>query len=68
LDIFSEYAIIDRIGLNGATLMSDKEQKQESTSISPEPTPMNKKRSTELSEEELNKVAGGVAGPIAKKV
>jgi bacteriocin-like protein len=47
--------------------MSDKEQKQESTSISPEPTPMNKKPSTELSEEELNKVAGGVAGPIAKK-
>jgi hypothetical protein len=47
--------------------MSDKEQKQESTSISPEPAPKDKKQSTELGEEELNKVAGGMAGPIAKK-
>ena len=40
--------------------MSDQEKKLQSTSISPEPDAENKKKqSTELSEEELNKVTGG---------
>ena len=40
--------------------MSDQEKKQQSTSISPEPDAENKKKqSTELSEEELEKVSGG---------
>jgi hypothetical protein len=39
--------------------MSDKEQKQDSTSISPQPDAENKKQSTELGEEELKKVTGG---------
>jgi bacteriocin-like protein len=39
--------------------MSEQEKNQEWTSISPEPAAENKKPSTELSEEELNKVSGG---------
>ena len=39
--------------------MSDQEQKQESTNISPQPDAENKKKSTELSEEQLKKVSGG---------
>jgi bacteriocin-like protein len=40
--------------------MSDQEQKQESTNISPQPDAENKKKqSAELSEEELKKVSGG---------
>jgi bacteriocin-like protein len=44
--------------------MSDQEQKQDSTSISSQPE--DKKKSTELSEEELKKVSGGgtPAGPV----
>jgi hypothetical protein len=39
--------------------MGDQEQKQETTSIFPQPDAENKKKSTELSEEELKRVAGG---------
>ena len=39
--------------------MSDKEQKQQSTNISPQPDAEKKTQSTELSEEELKKVSGG---------
>jgi bacteriocin-like protein len=39
--------------------MSDQEKKQQSTNISPQPDTENKKKSTELSEEELKKVSGG---------
>ena len=41
--------------------MSDQEKEQQSTNISPEPDAENKKKqSTELSEEELKKVSGGL--------
>jgi bacteriocin-like protein len=44
--------------------MSDQEKKLQSTSISPKPDAENKKnQSTELSEEELKKVTGGL-GPV----
>jgi bacteriocin-like protein len=46
--------------------MGDQEQKQEPTSISPQPDAEKenkKKKSTELSEEELKKVSGGDCGP-----
>jgi hypothetical protein len=47
--------------------MSDQEQKQEPTSIPPQPDAENKKQSTELKEEELKKVSGGVPpGPQNK--
>jgi bacteriocin-like protein len=40
--------------------MSDQEQKQQSTNITPEPDAENKKnQSTELNEDELKKVSGG---------
>ena len=40
-------------------MSDDQEQKQEPTSISPQPEAENKKQSTELSEEELKKATGG---------
>jgi bacteriocin-like protein len=39
--------------------MSDQEQKRETSSISAQPDAENKKKSTELSEEELQRVTGG---------
>jgi bacteriocin-like protein len=44
--------------LKGAT-MSDQEKKQQSMNISSQPDAEKKKRSEELSEEELKKVSGG---------
>jgi hypothetical protein len=39
--------------------MSDQEQKQDSTNVTPQPDAENKKESTELTEEELKKATGG---------
>ena len=48
--------------------MSDEQEKQPSTSISPQPDAENKKESTELSDEELKKVSGGRASVIPKPI
>jgi hypothetical protein len=47
-------------GPKGSDKMSDQEQKQEQTNITPQPDAENKKQSGELSEEELKKATGGV--------
>jgi hypothetical protein len=49
--------------------MSDREQKQESTNISPEPSEENKKKKEEtaLSEEELKGATGGCTGSHIKQ-
>ena len=50
--------------------MSDQERKEEPTTISPQPDAENKKKSTELSEEQLNKVTGGreASAPSIKEI
>jgi bacteriocin-like protein len=42
------------------------EQKQETTSISPQPDAENKKKSTEMNDEELKKVSGGAMPDLDK--